>query len=82
MALKVLATRAKRTLAMTRSILRGLHLAGSIASFDLSIAPMEIRFASQKLKLNSGRTKTMVRDVRYWHKADIPSCTANVRFWG
>ena len=21
-------------------------------------------------------------DVRYWHKADIPSCTAHVRFWG
>ena len=21
-------------------------------------------------------------NVRYWHKADIPSCTANVRFWG
>jgi hypothetical protein len=20
--------------------------------------------------------------VRYWHKADIPSCTAHVRFWG
>ena len=22
------------------------------------------------------------RNVRYWHKADIPSCTAHVRFWG
>ena len=22
------------------------------------------------------------RDVRYWHKADIPSCTAYVRYWG
>ena len=21
-------------------------------------------------------------NVRYWHKADIPSCTAHVRFWG
>ena len=21
-------------------------------------------------------------DVRFWHKADIPSCTAHVRFWG
>jgi hypothetical protein len=21
-------------------------------------------------------------DVRYWHLADIPSCTAHVRFWG
>ena len=21
-------------------------------------------------------------DVRYWHKADIASCTAHVRFWG
>ena len=21
-------------------------------------------------------------DVRYWHKADIPSCTAHVRFGG
>ena len=21
-------------------------------------------------------------NVRYWHLADIPSCTANVRFWG
>jgi hypothetical protein len=21
-------------------------------------------------------------DVRYWHKADIRLCTANVRFWG
>ena len=20
--------------------------------------------------------------VRYWHEADIPSCTAHVRFWG
>jgi hypothetical protein len=20
-------------------------------------------------------------DVRYWPKADIPSCTAHVRFW-
>jgi hypothetical protein len=22
------------------------------------------------------------RDVRFWHKADIPSCAAHVRFWG
>ena len=22
------------------------------------------------------------RDVRYWHKADIPLCTAHVRYWG
>jgi hypothetical protein len=22
------------------------------------------------------------RNVRYWHKADIPSCTAQVRFRG
>ena len=22
------------------------------------------------------------QNVRYWHKADIPSCTAHVRFWG
>ena len=21
-------------------------------------------------------------NVRYWHKADMPSCTAHVRFWG
>jgi hypothetical protein len=21
-------------------------------------------------------------DVRFWHKADMPSCTAHVRFWG
>ena len=21
------------------------------------------------------------RDVRFWHKADMPSCTAHVRFW-
>ena len=21
-------------------------------------------------------------DVRYWHLADMPSCTAHVRFWG
>ena len=21
-------------------------------------------------------------DVRYWHLADIPSCTAHVRYWG
>ena len=21
-------------------------------------------------------------DVRFWHKADMPSCTAYVRFWG
>ena len=21
------------------------------------------------------------RDVHYWHKADIPSCTAHVRYW-
>ena len=21
-------------------------------------------------------------DVRYWHKADMPSCTAHVRYWG
>jgi hypothetical protein len=21
-------------------------------------------------------------DVRFWPKADIPSCTAHVRFWG
>jgi hypothetical protein len=20
--------------------------------------------------------------VRYWHKADIPLCTAHVRYWG
>ena len=20
-------------------------------------------------------------NVRYWHKADIPSCTAHVRYW-
>ena len=20
--------------------------------------------------------------VHYWHKADIPSCTAHVRYWG
>ena len=23
-----------------------------------------------------------VIDVRYWHLADMPSCTAHVRFWG
>jgi hypothetical protein len=23
-----------------------------------------------------------VRDVRYWHKADILNCTAHVRYWG
>ena len=22
------------------------------------------------------------RDVRFWHKADIRQCTANVRYWG
>ena len=22
------------------------------------------------------------RNVRYWHIADMPSCTAHVRFWG
>jgi hypothetical protein len=21
-------------------------------------------------------------DVRYWHKADIPTLSTNVRFWG
>jgi hypothetical protein len=21
-------------------------------------------------------------NVRYWHKADIPSCAAHVRYWG
>ena len=27
-------------------------------------------------------TQFAARNVRYWHKADIPSCTAHVRFWG
>jgi hypothetical protein len=26
--------------------------------------------------------RIIVADVRLWHKADIPSCTAHVRFWG
>ena len=25
---------------------------------------------------------TWACEVRYWHKADIPSCTAHVRYWG
>ncbi|MGB6312506.1 MAG: hypothetical protein WBG13_08075, partial [Pseudolabrys sp.] len=32
-----------------------------------------------------GRKRTpgsLPTDVRYWHKADIPSCTAHVRFRG
>ena len=24
----------------------------------------------------------MNADVRFWHKADMPSCTAHFRFWG
>ena len=28
------------------------------------------------------RGDRMNGDVRFWHKADIPSCTAHVRFWG
>jgi hypothetical protein len=24
----------------------------------------------------------VLSDVRYWHKADIPTVAANVRFWG
>ena len=28
------------------------------------------------------RTDRIIRDVRYWHKADIPSCTAHVRLRG
>jgi hypothetical protein len=27
-------------------------------------------------------TALIATDVRYWPKADIPSCTAHVRFWG
>ena len=27
-------------------------------------------------------TNRIRRDVRYWHLADIPSCTAHVRYWG
>ena len=23
-----------------------------------------------------------MRNVRYWHKADIPLCIAHVRYWG
>ena len=24
----------------------------------------------------------MMRDARYWHKADMPTADVNVRFWG
>jgi len=27
-------------------------------------------------------TSLIPTNVRYWPKADIPSCTAHVRFWG
>ena len=26
--------------------------------------------------------RSTLADVRYWHKADMPSCTAHVRYWG
>ena len=31
---------------------------------------------------NGGDTTLTNRFVRCWHKADIPLCTAHVRYWG
>ena len=30
----------------------------------------------------SSRHSACKRDVRYWHKADIPELSINVRYWG
>ena len=37
--------------------------------------------ANRKLRCNC-LLQLALTDVRYWHKADIPSCTAHVRFRG
>ena len=41
-------------------------------ALDLTVPPAVL---AAPMKLSNER-----RNVRYWHKADIPSCTAHVRF--
>jgi hypothetical protein len=43
----------------------------------------EATLAFKRLEVGqSAGANEISRHVRYWHKADIPSCTAHVRFWG
>jgi hypothetical protein len=43
----------------------------------------EATLAFKRLEVGqSAGANEISRYVRYWHKADIPSCTAHVRFWG
>ena len=39
------------------------------------------RLPNSHISAESGR-RLYTLNVRYWHKADIPSCTAHVRFRG
>src|SRR4029077_69489 len=43
--------------------------------------PHSGRYRCDIWPVSSSSTGRVV-NVRYWHKADIPSCTAHVRFWG
>ena len=35
-----------------------------------------------EIRRGVGRAARFIVDVRYWHLADMTSCTAHVRFWG
>ena len=39
-------------------------------------------FRPQYLPAPMRSSNNELADVRFWHKADMPSCTAHVRFWG
>jgi hypothetical protein len=62
--------------APTSGVYLGTDEIGAVLSGDESGPDFIPTTKSQQTK---GRLSA---DVRYWPKADIPSCTAHVRFWG
>jgi hypothetical protein len=51
---------------------------GVLAAFLFFLIGQAVRYVRQKLHVN----RISSPNVRYWPKADIPSCTAHVRFRG
>ena len=49
----------------------------ALERIERATSPCRRQYLLAPMKLSNER-----RNVRYWHKADIPSCTAHVRFWG